>query len=279
MIDLMLAIALATYANARPANNYWDIEKSENGCLAHQIFEGQGSTNLGIKLEIDGTLALVVNNQNWSTVDRQLYPEISASVNGSRYFGTGTVGRRVDGRGGFVMTLPTQFLSDFAQGRTLTLTNGNIIVDELNLGGSAAATMDLYKCVDAMRREFDATERERQRLAHIPVDPFSSPTDTPPSKSLDIVEPFWSRTPRITERDFPQRALDHGVDGSATIQCAVASSGRPEGCQIISELPVGYGFGTAALRIVQRAQLSPRTVDAAIEGQKFQHRIEFDIGK
>ncbi|MBK1968261.1 energy transducer TonB [Brevundimonas diminuta] len=98
----------------------------------------------------------------------------------------------------------------------------------------------------------------------------------PPRPSV-ITNPQWARPPRPTERDFPQRALDRGVGGSATVECTVTPSGRPEACRVVSEEPSGMGFGAAAVRIVQRGQLSPRTVDGAATNAKFVVRVPFNL--
>jgi protein TonB len=92
-----------------------------------------------------------------------------------------------------------------------------------------------------------------------------------------ITNPQWSRRPQPTERDFPDRALQSGTSGSATVRCTVQANGRPTGCQVVSEEPSGYGFGRAAVRVVERGQLSPRTVDGAAQNATFVATIRFPI--
>jgi len=110
----------------------------------------------------------------------------------------------------------------------------------------------------------------------VPGPPPPPAPPAPPRPSV-ITNPQWARPPRPTERDFPQRALDRGVGGSATIECTVTPNGRPEGCRVVSEEPSGMGFGAAAIRIVQRGQLSPRTVDGAATNAKFVVRVPFNL--
>ena len=110
----------------------------------------------------------------------------------------------------------------------------------------------------------------------VPGPPPPPAPPAPPRPSV-ITNPQWARPPRPTERDFPQRALDRGVGGSATVECTVTPSGKPEGCRVVSEEPSGMGFGSAAVRIVQRGQLSPRTVDGAATNAKFVVRVPFNL--
>lgn len=62
--------------------------------------------------------------------------------------------------------------------------------------------------------------------------------------------------------------------GYATIECAVAPDGRPANCRVLSEAPAGMGFGAAALDIVQRGRLSPRTLKVGADA-KFVVRVPF----
>ncbi|MCA0368023.1 MAG: energy transducer TonB [Proteobacteria bacterium] len=88
----------------------------------------------------------------------------------------------------------------------------------------------------------------------------------------------WARQPRPTADDFPARALEREISGSATVECTAQASGRPTRCRVIEESPSGMGFGNAAIRVVQRGQLSPRTVDGAAEDATFRVRVPFTLG-
>lgn len=50
---------------------------------------------------------------------------------------------------------------------------------------------------------------------------------------------------------YPEAALRADVGGRATAQCDVSSDGRPKNCKILSETPLGYGFGDATVRMYQ----------------------------
>jgi protein TonB len=94
-----------------------------------------------------------------------------------------------------------------------------------------------------------------------------------------ITNPSWSRRPQVTDRDFPDRAISSGTAGQASVRCTVTASGRPANCQVTSESPSGYGFGRAAVRVVERGQLSPRTVDGAAENATFTTTVRFPIAE
>ncbi|WP_292051303.1 energy transducer TonB, partial [Brevundimonas sp. UBA5866] len=135
-------------------------------------------------------------------------------------------------------------------------------------------TVDVEPTKKEDRREYEGPPVVVQG----PPPPPAPPAPPPPPKASVITNPQWSRAPRPTERDFPQRALDRGVGGYAVVECTVTPSGRPEGCRTIEESPSGMGFGQAAQRIVQRGQLSPRTVDGAATNAKFTVRVPFNLG-
>ena len=82
----------------------------------------------------------------------------------------------------------------------------------------------------------------------------------------------------IPADDFPARALEREISGSATVECTARSNGSPANCRVVSEEPAGMGFGRAAVRVVQRGQLSPRTVDGAAQDATFRVRVPVTLG-
>jgi len=112
----------------------------------------------------------------------------------------------------------------------------------------------------------------------VPGPPPPPAPPAPPRPSV-ITNVQWSSRPRPTADDFPARALERGVSGSATVRCVAQPNGRPANCQVVSEEPAGQGFGRAAVRIVQRGQLSPRTVDGAAVNASFNVTVPFNLGE
>ena len=108
--------------------------------------------------------------------------------------------------------------------------------------------------------------------------PPPPPAPPAPVRPSTITNVQWARQPRPTADDFPARALEREISGSATVECTARSNGSPANCQVISEEPAGMGFGRAAVRVVQRGQLSPRTVDGAAQDATFRVRVPFNLG-
>ncbi|MCG2663948.1 hypothetical protein [Brevundimonas sp.] len=56
----------------------------------------------------------------------------------------------------------------------------------------------------------------------------------------------WETPPRI---EMPAKALETGVkSGVVVLRCDFTANGIPTNCLIVSETPVGQGFGREALR-------------------------------
>ncbi|MCG2662815.1 MAG: energy transducer TonB [Brevundimonas sp.] len=108
--------------------------------------------------------------------------------------------------------------------------------------------------------------------------PPPPPAPPAPPRPSTITNVQWSRQPRPTADDFPARALEREISGSATVECTARSNGSPANCRVVSEEPAGMGFGRAAVRVVQRGQLSPRTVDGAAQDATFRVRVPFTLG-
>jgi len=85
----------------------------------------------------------------------------------------------------------------------------------------------------------------------------------PPVGPRQIRDPNWLSRPTADqmERYYPQGAIDRGLTGLATLQCAVTASGALRGCRVAGETPAGAGFGKAALQLSAFFYMSPRTED------------------
>lgn len=81
----------------------------------------------------------------------------------------------------------------------------------------------------------------------------------------------WIATPttRAFHANWPPGALARKQSGEVTLSCTIRESGRPRRCVIVSESPVGAGFGAAALRMSPDFRIRPvrrngRTVDMPV---------------
>lgn len=76
--------------------------------------------------------------------------------------------------------------------------------------------------------------------------------------------PIWESTPsaRRLSTFYPQRALDRGREGEASLQCTVLENGRLD-CVPVSETPARAGFGTAAVRVARTFRHAPQLADGS----------------
>lgn len=88
--------------------------------------------------------------------------------------------------------------------------------------------------------------------------------------------PIWARTPSQRQLSglYPQRALDRGQEGEASLSCTVINGGALD-CERISETP---GFGYPALRVARELRHAPRLADGRdAVGSQVNLRVVFRI--
>ncbi len=107
-----------------------------------------------------------------------------------------------------------------------------------------------------------------------------STVETPPAPPRVILNPRWAALPdaRDLERAYPPRALENGIEGSATLVCLVTTQGTLSACDIATETPVGQGFGKAALKLAPTFRMVPKTEDGVpVEGGVVRVPIRFTL--
>lgn len=274
MISLIFALALTSQASWPDAGD-WGMVRADERCLTYLEYEGPGSTELNVSIELDGSSVVLINNSNWSAKDNARYPDMEIAVDEWVYSGPGGRGYISGGyRPGFTMNMPDTFLDKFASEKSLKVYNGDTLVDSLNLEGSAAAVASLRRCISAVKRQREAEERERRRWGHIPEDPFALAATAEASPDIPVAVQ-WARVPVVADF-YPSRALERGIEGTATLSCVAEANGAPSSCAVVTETPSGAGFGAAAISAIRFGRLTPQTVDQ-LAGRPFSFTLRFDI--
>lgn len=76
-------------------------------------------------------------------------------------------------------------------------------------------------------------------------------------------QPDWITRPTAEDlhRYYPKAAWALDLEGEAVVGCAVDLSGALKACKVLSEAPMGLGFGPAALRMTAIFRMSPMIKD------------------
>jgi Gram-negative bacterial TonB protein C-terminal len=111
---------------------------------------------------------------------------------------------------------------------------------------------DLTYLGPTWRPEFDPLDEElgqplgaRQVSSGAPIEPLTHPL------SVGDVDPM---------RVYPQRAMQRNTEGVAQLACRIRADLTLQ-CGVVSEAPMGWGFGEAAIRAVQHAHATASPVD------------------
>ena len=214
----------------------WSIFEASDGesCGAGLEYGGKGETSLILVEYLDGKVGLVISNTGWSIVKGEEYA-LDYYVNGKAYGGGKSIGtgERYELRKGFVTIMDPAFVKDFAAGSGLKIYRDDVLVDSLSLTGTAAAVARVRQCLVHLRAAKSAVERERQRWAHIPDDPFKpapvSPA-APPRPAGDLSQPVKPLFGTIADYDYPAKALREKMAGTVRITLTVEPDARISKC-------------------------------------------------
>ncbi len=86
----------------------------------------------------------------------------------------------------------------------------------------------------------------------------------------------WVTRPTPTSDDFPPFAAAMNISGWAEVNCLATAEGLPSACTAMRARPDGLGFAEAAVRVIQRARLTPAAPDISPEERVFKARVPFN---
>ena len=63
---------------------------------------------------------------------------------------------------------------------------------------------------------------------------------------------YLALTSAVSAKDYyPERALQDEVSGVAIIDCVLQADGKVKDCVVVKEMPRGYGFGEATVKLFE----------------------------
>lgn len=85
----------------------------------------------------------------------------------------------------------------------------------------------------------------------------------------------WVTRPAPTQEDFPAFAAALGIGGWVQVNCLATAEGAPNACTAMRARPDGLGFAEAAVRVIERARLTPAAPGVTPEDREFTVRVPF----
>ena len=185
LIAALLGMAVVTPARAEPRDwpdtAGWKIIEGDDFCVMTTDYEGPGESTLTVAMYTSGQTLITDTNRNWTSKVGEKYDDVSFSLDGKVYEGQ-VNGFALLGKNGFAAKMDQALLADFAAAATLRISKEEVLIDRLELSGSAAALGVVRRCVGTIRaREAAAARTDKAARAaeaqydDIKRDPFAKP--------------------------------------------------------------------------------------------------------
>jgi len=250
----LVASSSATPALARdwPTTAGWDIFEGETYCGMVLEYDGKGDTVLSVAKRLDGDAVVIITNYGWSAKKDEVY-DLRFFVGDQGFSGGKSIGTGESyERKGFVTKFGADFFPAFTSGKSFKVYKGETLVDSLSLVGSASASATVNRCVAHVRGLRAAEEREKQRFAHIPDDPFADPKAAPVASSAKGDPTAW-----VSVDDYPPSSLRAQEEGTATVRYTVNAGGRIENCTVIRSSGSSVLDRATCAALTRRGRYSP----------------------
>jgi TonB family protein len=101
----------------------------------------------------------------------------------------------------------------------------------------------------------------------------------PIASGSEIKDPVWTTSPHghWTNGFVPDRAARMEQKGEATARCVATEAGTLVNCWIERETPADFGFGNAALLVMQRARMKPVDADGVpVAGRPYVQTFRYE---
>lgn len=204
----------------------WSVVQGDGAdCGILQTYEGAGETKLIVGLKGDGSYFIVLTNANWSSKEGDEY-DVSWVLDDDAYRGK-AFGTTNGGRPGFLSTFGPFLGNKLEKAGRLSVYRGDQLIDQLSLKGSASALAVARRCLAVAAAEETAARREKERLAHIPVDPFATPAASGTSTKGILAS-------LVSKDDYPPSSARAGEEGDVRVKVQFGDSGRAESCVILA---------------------------------------------
>jgi TonB family protein len=94
-----------------------------------------------------------------------------------------------------------------------------------------------------------------------------------------VTNPDWERLPSAADLGsaYPPGAEARGIEGRVVLNCRVEATGLTDDCRIVSETPMGAGFGQAALGLSRKFRMRPATRNGVPEPARVTVPVRFSL--
>ncbi|MDZ3831343.1 MAG: energy transducer TonB [Sphingopyxis sp.] len=264
----LLAVPETAAARSWPETAGWTVFEGDDHCGVTMEYEGKGSSELSVGVNVDGGVIALLTNTGWSTSETESY-EISWVLGDREYTGTSKgFGKSYEMRKGFGGKFGPEFLDDFAKASSLHVYRGEMLIDQLSLSGSGAATAMARRCLQTIKTRLAAEEKERQRFSHIADDPFAGgPTAEESAKRAGEPPRPLNLSSWGQMSDYPARAMREEREGTAHYLLTVSAAGRVTDCRVTKSSGHADLDAETCAVVLRRARFEPGGVEGQYEGE------------